>query len=192
MSRDFQKLFWVRSNARLPLAMELTSLSCKGSCSIVSSTFTNCLMRLWTVHPKYLDAKGLVALWREGLLAQKVLAGGTKGYRRHPQLTRFRAQPNPAAAMAAYLQTVYEEATRRGYRFDHSKIDKRREPRRIAETKGQLMYERTHLLRKLKRRDRELYVALQSIKSPEAHPLFHIIKGDVRTWEKVWRTGGKI
>jgi len=25
-------------------------------------------MRLWTLHPKYLDARGLVALWREGLL----------------------------------------------------------------------------------------------------------------------------
>jgi len=31
-------------------------------------------MRLWSLHPRYLDAKGLVALWREGLLAQKVLA----------------------------------------------------------------------------------------------------------------------
>jgi hypothetical protein len=27
-------------------------------------------MRLWSLHPKYLDAKGLVAVWR--LLAKKV------------------------------------------------------------------------------------------------------------------------
>lgn len=43
-------------------------------------------MRLWSLHPQYLDAKGLVALWREGLLAQAVLAGQTRGYKRHPQL----------------------------------------------------------------------------------------------------------
>lgn len=35
-------------------------------------------MRLWTLHPKYLDTKGLVALWREALLAQKVLQGKQK------------------------------------------------------------------------------------------------------------------
>jgi hypothetical protein len=29
--------------------------------------------RIWSLHPKYLDARGLVALWREGLLAQAVL-----------------------------------------------------------------------------------------------------------------------
>ncbi|MDI3502728.1 MAG: hypothetical protein PWR13_285 [Archaeoglobi archaeon] len=28
-------------------------------------------MRLWSIHSKYLDAKGLVAVWREGLLAKK-------------------------------------------------------------------------------------------------------------------------
>lgn len=32
-------------------------------------------MRLWSLHPSYLDAVGLVALWREGLLARKVLQG---------------------------------------------------------------------------------------------------------------------
>jgi carboxyl-terminal processing protease len=29
-------------------------------------------MRLWSLHPKYLDAQGLVALWREALLAKAV------------------------------------------------------------------------------------------------------------------------
>jgi hypothetical protein len=46
-------------------------------------------MRLWSVHPKYLDARGLVALWREGLLAQAVLRGRTSGYVRHPQLRKI-------------------------------------------------------------------------------------------------------
>ena len=38
-------------------------------------------MRLWSLRPKYLDSQGLVALWREGLLAQAVLRGKTRGYR---------------------------------------------------------------------------------------------------------------
>jgi Pyrimidine dimer DNA glycosylase len=48
-------------------------------------------MRIWSLHPQYLDRQGLTAAWREGLLAQKVLTGTTKGYRNHPQLRRFRA-----------------------------------------------------------------------------------------------------
>lgn len=56
-------------------------------------------MRLWSVHPKYLDTRGLTACWREGLLARKVLLGQTKGYRNHPQLIRFRNTQNPVAAV---------------------------------------------------------------------------------------------
>jgi len=55
-------------------------------------------VRLWSVHPEYLDSRGLVALWREALLAQAVLRGETRGYRRHPRLARFRARPDPTAA----------------------------------------------------------------------------------------------
>jgi hypothetical protein len=43
-------------------------------------------MRLWSLHPQYLDPQGLVALWREALLAQAVLRGKTRGYKHHPQL----------------------------------------------------------------------------------------------------------
>ncbi len=50
------------------------------------------IMRLWSLHPKYLDRQGLLAVWREGLLAQKVLQGKTKGYKNHPQLKRFQQQ----------------------------------------------------------------------------------------------------
>ncbi|WP_245747334.1 pyrimidine dimer DNA glycosylase/endonuclease V [Frateuria terrea] len=47
-------------------------------------------MHLWTPHPKHLDRQGLLALWREGLLARAVLRGQTRGYRQHPPLERFR------------------------------------------------------------------------------------------------------
>ena len=81
-------------------------------------------MRLWSIHPTYLDSRGLVALWREALLAQAVLRGLTAGYRAHPQLERFKRARDPVAAVGAYLRTVHDEAAVRGNRFDSSKIFK--------------------------------------------------------------------
>src|SRR6185503_16772001 len=83
-------------------------------------------VRLWSLHPEYLDARGLVALWREGLLAQAVLRGRTKGYLHHPQLERFRSRPSPTGAIAEYLRAVHEESVRRGYRFEARKIARAR------------------------------------------------------------------
>lgn len=141
-------------------------------------------MRLWTIHPKHLDAKGLVALWREALLAQKVLKGQTLGYRHHPQLSRFQALQNPAAALASYLAAVHEESVRRGYHFDRSKIGRKKFRGRITETRGQLLYEWKHLKGKLAIRDTARYRASRSVPVPEHHPLFHMIDGTVRDWEK--------
>jgi hypothetical protein len=141
-------------------------------------------MRLWTLHPKHLDARGLVALWREALLAQKVLRGATCGYRHHPQLRRFSGQPNPPAALARYLVAVHEEAVRRGYKFDASKIGARRVRGKMTETRGQLLYEWRHLKRKLRKRDPKRLRDLVSVKIPAPHPLFRIVAGKVRDWEK--------
>ena len=143
------------------------------------------IMRLWTLHPKYLDARGLVALWREALLAQKVLRGATRGYRYHPQLRRFSGLTNPPAALASYLAVVHEEAEKRGYMFDASKIGACRFRGKMAETRGQLVYEWRHLRRKLKGRDVKRYRDLLLIKIPAPHPLFRIVPGGVRDWEKV-------
>jgi hypothetical protein len=141
-------------------------------------------MRLWTLHPKYLDARGLVALWREALLAQKVLRGATRGYKHHPQLRRFSEFTNPPAALAAYLAAVQEEAARRGYHFDASRIGRRRFRGRLKETRGQLLYEWRHLKRKFKRRDPKRHRDLASVKIPAPHPLFKLVPGPVRDWEK--------
>jgi hypothetical protein len=141
-------------------------------------------MRLWTLHPEYLDAKGLVALWREALLAQKVLRGLTRGYRHHPQLQRFTATAHPPAALAAYLQGVHTEATRRGYHFDGSKIGRPRARGKISETRGQLLYEWAHLQQKLKRRDPARWQQLSGVTAPKPHPLFRVKTGGVREWEK--------
>lgn len=141
-------------------------------------------MRLWTLHPRYLDSQGLVAAWREGLLAQKVLAGRTKGYRHHPQLARFRVLPNPVATIATFLFGVAEEADRRGYRFDLTRISPERFNGQIPETRGQLRYEWDHLCRKLYARSPDLCRALRRITAPRPHPLFRIIAGDVNSWER--------
>ena len=109
-------------------------------------------MRLWSVHPRYLDRQGLTAAWREALLAQKVLTGTTRGYRNHPQLVRFtppgwpppptaRAarvpgtayvpDPRPVAppeprdpgpAITTFLHGIADEAAARGYTFDRAKV----------------------------------------------------------------------
>ncbi len=142
-------------------------------------------MRLWTLHPQYLDARGLVALWREALLAQKVLQGTTKGYQHHPQLARFRAASDPSAAIASYLHGVFEEAQLRGYAFDDRKIPHLRLSGPIKETKGQLLYEWSHLQQKLRVRDLVRYEECCSVKVPVPHPLFQIVAGDVQPWERV-------
>jgi len=141
-------------------------------------------MRIWTLHPSHLDPTGLVALWRETLLAQAVLLGRTRGYTRHPQLARFRARPDPVAAIAAYLRSVHEEARSRGYSFDSSRIaDAPRLEVRIPETRGQLLFEWTHLGKKLRARNPRWYVRRHRGVRPTAHPIFRLVAGNVRSWE---------
>ena len=141
-------------------------------------------LRLWTLHPKYLDAQGLVALWREGLLARAVLKGQTRGYRHHPQLARFRAHRRPLSALNTYLRVVLGEAKARGYAFDGSKIGPLRRGLTLRATRGQLTFEWQHLLRKLRVRSPELYRARQNVEEVEPHPLFRIVAGDAEWWER--------
>ncbi|MDQ7798991.1 MAG: pyrimidine dimer DNA glycosylase/endonuclease V [Candidatus Edwardsbacteria bacterium] len=141
-------------------------------------------MRLWSLHPKYLDRQGLLAVWREGLLAQKVLQGGTRGYNNHPQLQRFREQKDPLAAIGAYLFEVHEESAARGYRFDGRKISSKRKAPKIKVASGQVEYELRHLLKKLKKRDVRRYISLRSDKNIQTHILFKVIKGPVEGWER--------
>jgi Pyrimidine dimer DNA glycosylase len=141
-------------------------------------------MRLWSIHPRYLDPQGLVALWREALLARAVLRGKTKGYRHHPQLLRFQAHPAPRAAISAYLGAIHDEALRRGYAFDRSKVGARREVRPIAVNRGQLAFEWQHLLRKLRARSPEQYRLVRDVRSPQCHPLVRRRAGPIEAWER--------
>jgi hypothetical protein len=147
-------------------------------------------VRLWSLHPKYLDRIGLVALWREGLLAQKVLLGETKGYRLHPQLSRFRSEADPVLAVGCYLDAVVEEADRRGYAFARSKIVRAGEPPRIAITAGQIDYEWRHLLNKLKVRAPEVFEKNRWLEMVDPHPLFAVVPGGIEGWERPARLSG--
>ena len=150
----------------------------------------NGAMRLWSVHPSLLDRRALVACWREGLLAQKVLLGQTKGYTRHPQLQRFRATSDPVLSVATYLHGVADEADRRGYNFDRTRLARQAstQPITLTVTTGQLRYEFEFLLRKVLDRDPEwARSALDGI-DPDAaphHPLFVPVPGPVAEWERV-------
>ncbi len=142
-------------------------------------------MRLWSLHPKFLDRQGLLAVWREGLLAQRVLQEKTKGYRNHPQLQRFREQKDPLAAISAYLIGIHAESVIRGYRFDRRKIASPKKALKIKVSAGQTDYEFKHLLKKLGQRKQKKYLTVGPEKRIQLHPLFKKILGPVESWERV-------
>ena len=143
-------------------------------------------MRLWSLHPQYLDSRGLVALWREALLAKKVLEGQTKGYKNHPQLIRFKQHPDPLKAINHYLKVIFKQSQKLGFNFDHSKFCfDGSQVLQIQVNQGQVNYELSHLLKKLSKRDQKKHQQLIKIKDPIVHPLFVVVEGEVEDWEKV-------
>jgi hypothetical protein len=157
-------------------------------------------MRLWSIHPEYLDHKGLIAVWREGLLAQTVIKGETRGYKNHPQLERFIKTSDPVGAISSYLLEIYWESQHRGYHFDRKKISKKGINKKITVTRGQLEFELDHLKRKLKNRDQLKYKQLKTIRTPKINPVFIKTEGDIESWEKgqymnkipIHKTQGKV
>jgi hypothetical protein len=148
-------------------------------------------MRLWSIHPKYLDSRGLVALWREALLAREVLRGNTRGYLHHPQLERFKRHAAPLRAISRYLDAVYGEARVRGFAFDRRKLVYGRKPVVIAVSRGQLLHEWHHLLAKLRHRSPSVWRQWVHTEMPDAHPLFRIRRGPVEPWERGPRAGAR-
>ena len=145
-------------------------------------------MRLWSLHPRYLDWKGLGANWREGLLGQAIILGKTKGWRNHPQMNRFKAHRDPLAAISYFLQENHREATKRGYNYNYSKILNLVEDIEPLDlTMGQLRYELVLLSERLGRRDPDWLRKIREAYSedpPLPHPLFNAVEGDVEPWEK--------
>jgi hypothetical protein len=142
-------------------------------------------MRIWSLHPKYLDVKGFVALWREALLAKQVLEGNTEGYKNHPQLDRFRNSGYSVDCIDQYLTAVYEDSLERGYNFNKNKINWDFIPIKLTVTDKQMKFEMDHLLKKLESRDPERFHNLSGEVKIDANPLFEIIDGEIESWEKV-------
>lgn len=144
-------------------------------------------MRLWSIHPRYLDCSGLVGLWREGLLAQRVLLGRTKGYKNHPQLDRFKEYPDPVCAISSYLGYVCDEADSRMYNFNRGLIEKNVKINAcMSVSDGQVNFERKHLLEKLAGRDVERYARYNGMVDFDVHPMFCIENGPIEIWEKIY------
>jgi hypothetical protein len=142
-------------------------------------------MRIWSVHPKYLDTKGLVALWRETLLAKNVLENKTRGYRNHPQLTRFLNSENPVNSINCYLLGVYKESLTRNFHFNKNKIGTIADDIKLSVTTGQILFEKAHLLSKLKERDPKRFIKFSQVEIPDLHPVFYQIEGSLENWEKI-------
>lgn len=151
-------------------------------------------MRLWSVHPKVLDQKALVACWRESLLAQAVLGGLTRGYQRHPQLQRWRAHAAPLAALGGYLAGLWWEADRRGYHFNAAKIiiappkfpAVLRLPAALClpVSDGQLRFELAHLQAKITQRAPGELWRIAELTEPVCAPSFRVVPGGVADWER--------
>lgn len=145
-------------------------------------------MRIWSIHPKYLDNIGLIACWRETLLAKHVLLNLTKGYKNHPQLLRFKNSSSAIDYINFYLNELYIEAKNRNYNFDKSKIGEfKNNLEKINITNKQVEYEFEHLLSKLKIRSKERYEEIKNIKNIEINNLFKIIPGEIESWEIIKR-----
>lgn len=142
-------------------------------------------MRIWSLHPSLLDDKGLVALWREGLLARKVLEGKTKGYKKHPQLERFKKSENPIGVVNSYLYFVFIEGRKRGFCFDDRKIYKIPVVKKVIPvTRGQMEFELKHLYSKVIKRAPGWSEMLRK-KRLRCNPVFFVKDGPVEKWEKI-------
>lgn len=142
-------------------------------------------MRLWSIHPKYLDSKGLVALWRESLLAKKVLEWKTNGYKNHPQLNRFKNDRKNFNQINAYLFEILQEAKNRGYNFDKQKINTFILEDLIPIKSWQIKFEFNHLLKKLKNRDIKKYHEIKHTKNIQQNLIFKIVPWKIEDWEKL-------
>lgn len=154
------------------------------------------MTRLWSLHPGYLDQKGLGACWKEAKGAQTSLMNPDAGGQQHSALIRFRAHHDPVGAIGAYMRSLWVEAAlRRNYRYNYKLIAQPNPPSEVYETnfampvtKGQVQYEAEFLREKINKRDGLPRLYLPSPNTLEAirlHPLFYMVEGDVEDWERV-------
>jgi hypothetical protein len=157
-------------------------------------------VRLWSIHPEYLDRMGLLGLWREALLAQQVLHGETENYKNHSHMQRFYALPKEDAMqyMSDYLFFVWQEGKLRGYKLNVNHIKDPRNggslsgsPRKLfTVSSGQLALEYQILCMRTRNRDHKHFLGLEDkypshrMWVPKPNPVFTLIHGRKEEWEK--------
>ena len=149
-------------------------------------------MRIWTLHPRFLDRQGLLGQWREALQAKNALLDPhhSSNVCHERQLRRFKAAKIQAlSCMGVYLHAVADEMILRGYKPNVSLIPYYvGTPSLIPVTQGQVNFEIAHLMAKLTERDPSRLLPLSKIRvlmSNQLNPIFKEVGGDIESWEKI-------
>lgn len=132
-------------------------------------------MRLLSIHPKYLDKHALIALWREGLLAQKALSDGASVGKDSVHLVNFKNKANPVRAIGSYLSFVAAEGAKQGCRLNHERILHPNFDNGFMEADAeQMVVEFEQLKARLKMRDKPKFKTLKDMRKIEANPVFNL------------------
>ena len=134
-------------------------------------------MNLWSFHPKYLDEKGLRAVWQDALFAQNVLSGRIKDHRKYyPQLMKFNNYFEPLAAIGAYLGFIYDDGVERGIIFQEHKIMHRSKRENIFQVdRERLEDEFEQYKRKMQTVSMLQTAKLRQVSKVEPHPIFEVV-----------------
>ena len=141
------------------------------------------LSRIWSLHPKYLDGIEIFFLWRNCIMAKKILDGTEKVNRKFPHLARFESSSNPIGAINIYLSEVYKIASTHGKNFKLDKFDDSFKDISLNVTKGQMEYEVELFKKKLRNRSSDTNALIFKIKIIEPNPLFKVVEGNKEAWD---------
>jgi hypothetical protein len=84
-----------------------------------------------------------------------------------------------------FLLDIYDEASRRGYSFDRTKILRSDScGQKISVGDGQVRYEFALLLSKLERRDRVKYAEISMTEDIRLNSVFTLGRGGIEPWER--------
>lgn len=150
-------------------------------------------MRLWSLHPSYLDKQALQVCWADALQAleyykqerayMKGITNDLSPYF-YPCLDRFRMTGSPIAHITNYLHGLCDESERRNTPFGRAKLPEFTPGLRLKVTDGQIAREEKLLLLQLNRRKQtQLWMDLFVAEYVQPHPLFEIVSGPVEPWE---------
>ena len=142
-------------------------------------------MRLWSLHPRYLDPKGLVALWREALARPGRAPGAIPGdIATIPSCSDSARSPLRVAASPSTFGPCTRNRSSEATASTGARLCTGGTVARVDVTRGQLDFEWRHLLAKLEKRNPPVLEALQNTGDPAPHPLFRVVPGAIEEWER--------